>query len=492
MFSKQLVENLENQLYQIFSSFRWLGGEYWLLGGIILILLLEITPTSRSKYVGISLGIIFLLASFFQFVFSFQSITIKGKYLFGEMLFLMPQTYILKMIFVWIGIFTLLFLLYSNLSKEKKFPFSEWVVFLLSIELGLCFLSMSQNLLMIYLSLELISLVSYILVALPFKKEHAEATIKYFLFGAFTTGISLYGMSILYGLTGSLDLSTHIIAQNFEVVQSPIWLVAFFLMSGGLFFKISSLPFHFWTPDVYEASDSPLVAFLSTAPKIAGGWILMIFSSFVPAFWFPTWQMILAFLAIFTMTLGNVGAFKQTNIKRMLAYSSIAHAGFLIIPAIVIGNWSVTAFIYYSIVYSIANIGAFWLAENHFQKQNTNNMESLAGLGKFNILYGIFWIIFLITLNGLPPTSGFIAKLFLFSALWESYLTHQSFMLLTLFVIGILNTALGLVYYLKIPYLMFLKSEKETILIPFQKTWNIILVILIFILFFGINNFIEL
>ncbi len=491
MFSKHLVENLSYQLNNLFNSFSYLGGEYCLLIGIFFLILIELKPTSAHKNWGISIGILTMLLSIFQLWITLKNISPKGQNLFEEMLVLNSFNLQLKIILAIIGLLTFIFLAFSSTYKEKNFPFSEWILFILTIELGLYILVMSQNLLAIYLSLEVVSLVSYILVALPFKKQNAEASIKYLLFGAFTTGITLYGMSLLYGLTGSLDMNPAIISANFNAVKSPLWLMAFFLTCGSLFFKISSLPFHFWTPDVYEAGNSPLVAFLSTAPKIAGAWILIFFSSLVPTFWLPTWQVLLSVIAILTMTLGNFGAFKQTNIKRMLAYSSIAHASFMLIPAIVGVHLAGNFFLYYAVVYSLGTFGAFWLAENYFQKFGTFDMKYLKGIGRWNVGFGVIFLVFLLTLNGLPPTSGFNAKLFFFSALWQSYTQTKIFMLLVLLVIGVLNTGFALFYYLKIPYLLFIKNQmtEEKIVIKYHYFINFLFGFILILLFFGLNLF---
>lgn len=491
MFSKYLVENLSYQLNNLFSSFTYLGSEYALMLGVFLLILIELRPSSAHKNSSIFIGIVSNLVSIIFLMITFKNIDNKGQYLFGEMLFLSDFNLKIKIIIGVIGFFTLIFFASSSIYKEKKFPFSEWIALILTIELGLNILVVSQNLLSIYVSLEIVSLVSYILVAMPFKKENAEATIKYLLFGTFTTGITLYGMSLLYGLTGSLDMTKEVIDVNFNAVKSPLWLVAFFLTCSSLFFKIASLPFHFWTPDVYQTGSSPLIAFLATAPKIAGAWLLMFFSNLVPLVWFPTWQFLLSIIAIFTITLGNLGALRQTDMKRMFAYSSIAHAGFMLIPAIIGAELGNAVFLYYAVVYSLGIFGCFWLAENYYQQYQTFEMKHLTGLGKYNAIFGIIFLVFLITLNGLPPTSGFSAKLFLFSVLWQSYTQNQLFILLVLMFVGILNTALSLFYYLKIPYLLFIKNQEipEKIKIRYHFFINFIFALFIFLMFFWVNLF---
>ncbi|TAE70948.1 MAG: hypothetical protein EAZ85_11280 [Bacteroidetes bacterium] len=192
-----------------------------------------------------------------------------------------------------------------------------------------------------------------------------------------------------------------------------------------------------------------------------------------------------------TMTLGNFGAFRQTDIKRMLAYSSIAHAGFMLIFVVIGISVSADIFFYYIILYSLANFGAFWLAENYYQKFNTFEMKYLAGLGRWNVGFGIIFLVFLLTLNGLPPTAGFNGKLLLFSALWQSYTQTKIFILLILLFFGILNTAFSLFYYLKIPYLLFVKNQptEEKINIKYHYFINFLFAFALILMFFGINLF---
>ncbi|TAE73665.1 MAG: NADH-quinone oxidoreductase subunit N, partial [Bacteroidetes bacterium] len=359
MFSKYLVENLSYQLNNLFNSFTYLGGEYCLLIGIFFLILIELRPKSAPKNIALAIAVMSICASIFWLFISFRNISPKGQYLFGEMLFLNSFNIKIKILFGFIGFLTFIFLACSSIYKQKKFPFSEWFLFILTIELGLYILVASQNLLAIYISLEIISLVSYILVALPFKKENAEASIKYLLFGAFTTGITLYGMSLLYGLTGSLDMNLTVININFNAVKTPLWLIAFFLTCGSLFFKISSLPFHFWTPDVYQGAPSWVTSFMSTAVKTAGfAALFRLFNySFLPLS--GTWFVIFSILAAISITVGTFSAVFQTSLKRILAFSSIAHAGYMLIILLNGENTTGAGLLFYTLAYSIASLVAF-------------------------------------------------------------------------------------------------------------------------------------
>ncbi|MEO9967421.1 MAG: NADH-quinone oxidoreductase subunit N [Reichenbachiella sp.] len=389
---------------------------------------------------------------------------------------------LIKPFFVAITGFVLFFPKGEPLQKRGEYHFMLFMILL-----GAMLLVQVNNLLLFYLSLELISITSYILISFNFDKRSFEAGIKYLLFGAMSSGLMLYGLSLLYGMSGTLEISglgEFIANGNVNNHWIALALILFFV---GIWFKLSLVPMHIWSPDAYEAGPSPVVAYISIVPKIA---VLVFFMQFVMNANLDLldidWKLIFSVLAIASMFMGNLSALSQHDGKRMLAYSSIAHSGMLIIGVIVGSDFGLQAMLYYAIVYAFMNLGAFYLIDL-FQKQGFNTIEALAGQGRKAPILGISAVIIMISLAGLPPTAGFTAKLFVFTALWESYQLEGQQYLIWLFGFGLLNTAISLFYYLKIPYYLLVHptdSEKSIKFSIKDGTIASIIVFLILLLFF--------
>ncbi|MCU0444119.1 MAG: NADH-quinone oxidoreductase subunit N [Microscillaceae bacterium] len=462
MFSKNLVSELSNQLNQILDSLVWVYPELVLAGWFLGILLLDLVWRNLPYRIlagitGLGLGLTAVLV-YRQFV-DFQPLS--GN-LFLGMLQLSPAAIYFKFIFLLCIACTVLLAGRSRLFRRTKPPYAEFLALLLAMGLGLHLLAMSVNLLMIYLSLEVVSLSSYILAAFHFNQKASEGSIKYLLFGAFSSGVMLYGMSLLYGFCGTLQITDNQFVTGLAQADGMAVLVAGFLAMAGLLFKISALPFHLWTPDVYQASPTAVVAFFATAPKIAGVLVLWQFSQVLGKidFWLGNvkveWTDLLAVLAILTIIFGNFSALWQTQAKRMLAYSAIAHAGFLLIPLVAANELGRQSLFFYLTVYVLMNFGAFWLVELMSQVADYQ-IKSYEGWGNAYPILGLGFLVVMIALTGLPPTAGFTAKLLIFSALWEAYQSSQNQLLLVLWVVGLLNTVVALYYYLKIPFYLFLR-----------------------------------
>lgn len=328
----------------------------------------------------------------------------------------------------------------------------DWLPILLALLLGLYLMTMSVNLLTIYLSIELVSISSYLLTALSTDRKASEGGLKYLLFGAISSAIMLYGMSLLYGLTGTLALSESVeqLAQN----DSFVVYVAGFLTLAGVLFKLSLVPFHVWTPDAYEAAPTPVVAFFSVGPKAAALLVLMRVLTALPA----NFQTPVAVISLASITLGNLSALWQTDAKRMLAYSSIAHAGFLLVGVVAFNETGFEAATFYVATYVFINMAAFLLIDLLAQPQNGSlTIQNFSGLGTSQPLLSAALTAVMIALTGLPPTVGFTAKLLAFSALLEAYQTNTNPWLLALFGIGLLNAVVSLFYYLRIPFLLYFR-----------------------------------
>ncbi|NIJ55369.1 NADH-quinone oxidoreductase subunit N [Dyadobacter arcticus] len=376
----------------------------------------------------------------------------EPAYRFQPLLFLDKQAVYFKLLIAISWIFTLIHV------RVLKYDFPpEYNALLIAAVTGMNLLSMSTHLLSIYLSLELISISSYLLVALSPYKKAAEGAIKYLLFGAASSAVMLYGISFVYGLTGTLDITNEAMTAGLSNNPDLVVTVTIVLTLAGLLFKLSLVPFHVWTPDVYEAAPTPLVAFLSVAPKIAVVLVLMRLAGIFPSQYFP----VLGGIALISMTVGNVAALWQTNARRLLAYSSIAQAGYLLVGIATYSRFGFESAVFYASVYMVINLAAFFLIDL-LQPRIETTLSDYEGLGRHSIWISGILTVIMIALAGLPPTAGFTSKLLIFSALWESYHQQEFPWMLWLLIGGILNAAISLAYYLRLPYLLFFKNSKQT------------------------------
>lgn len=326
------------------------------------------------------------------------------------------------------------------------------VVFLV---LGVSLLAGATDLVLIYLSFELVSLTSYLLAAWSKKDPKSnEAGMKYFIYGAAASGVMLYGMTLLYAAGGSTNLLVAAGSMMQPVPGAGLALPAalgLVLVLVGLGYKVSMAPFHAWAPDVYEGSPTPVTALFSVAPKAAGFAVMLrLLFTLSPGLEIP-WQMVLAVLACLTMFVGNLLAIRQTDIKRMLAYSSIAHAGYMLI-AVVVGPdelWGLTGLLVYLAAYLFMNLGLFAVAIALERHTGSTGIDSFTGLGKTAPALAALTFIFLLSLTGIPPTAGFLGKLYIFAA------AIKSGQWAWLAVVGILNSVISLYYYMNIARLMY-------------------------------------
>jgi len=319
-------------------------------------------------------------------------------------------------------------------------------------------MSSAVELVLIFIALEISSISTYILTG--FRRNEAsssESSLKYFLLGSFATAFFLYGVAMIFGATGSTNIG--IISQTLQ--SGPVGLlvyVAMALMFVGLGFKVAAAPFHVWTPDVYEGAPAPIVGFMSTAPKAAAFAVLLrvVFTINAPGRFWLLWL-----AAGLSMTLGNVGALVQTNIKRMLAYSSIAHAGYLLVAFAITGADNsvsgISAAMFYTASYAAMNVGAFAVV-SHFASAGERyvTLEDYEGLGRSSPLLAATLTIFLLSLIGIPMTGGFFAKFYVFSAAMRANL-------IWLTLVGVVNSAIGAYYYLRIVVVMYMRESRKQI-----------------------------
>jgi NADH-quinone oxidoreductase subunit N len=508
--------NLPEQLTQILESLHALFPEVLLSTSFLLMILIDLFFHQDLKN---KKQIVKNTENAHQIIFMFCLITLlivlnqtaqqfyvpNEAFLFGKMLVLDAKAILFKFLIILTAIFVL-----GHIYVTKKHFVAEFYPLLISMVLGLCLMTMSVNLLMIYLSIEIVSVSSYILTTIDKTRKSTESGLKYILFGASASAVMLYGMSLLYGMTGTLDIASPDFSRGISQIDSVASTVAIVLTISGFLFKISASPFHVWTPDVYESAPTPVVAFFSVAPKIAGFLVAIRFYFAVP----NNLQTITAVLAMASITFGNFSALWQNNAKRLLAYSTIAHSGFMLIGLVTMSQLGVTSVVFYLIVTLFTNLAAFLLVDYTEQllvisnqlleePQITNSgsppdqslITNFKGLGRINPFYGIMMLIVMISLAGLPPTAGFFAKLNIFSALWETYQTTNQPILLWLFIFGLLNTVIALFFYLKIPFMIFFKEpleNQEFHLNSKQYFLAIILVLSILILFFKADWLMEL
>ena len=333
---------------------------------------------------------------------------------------------------------------------RAPYPGGEYYALLLFAGVGMLFMVSGDNLISIYVSLELMALSSYILAGY-FKGEvkSTEAALKYFILGAFSSGVLLYGLSLVYGVARVMGLPE--LARLFASTErSNLLMLGILLILAGLLFKIAAVPFHVWTPDVYEGSPTPVTAFFSVGPKVAAYGILARIFYVAFAHFHADWGLIVAVVSAATMILGNVAALLQTNVKRMLAYSSIANAGYALLGVLGFGTeWGLKGILIYLLAYTFMNFGAFTLVillESHGYA--AESVSDFNGLARKNMPAAIVMLLFLLSLAGIPPTAGFIGKYYLFSAAMKAGYAWLA-------VLAVVMSAVSLFYYFRIAAAMF-------------------------------------
>ncbi len=337
-------------------------------------------------------------------------------------------------------------LIASRYFKARPTPYlPEFLAILLFSAAGASALASAQEIITLYVSLETLTISSYLLASFMKKDSLSnEAGMKYLLIGAFSSALLLFGFSYLYGLTGTTfiaDMGNKLMGQP----SSPLAMLALILVIGGLAFKISLAPFHMWTPDVYEGSPTPITAYLSTASKTAG------FAAFIRLFWVGlpapslqvVWAGLFAALAAISIALGNLEALPQTNLKRLMAYSSIAQAGYISTGFLAGGNLGLTAVLFYLFIYLFANMGVFLAIAVVADKTGSEKIEDFAGMWKRSPLIGVVLLVCLLSLAGVPPFAGFAGKWYLFSAAISKGYTWLA-------LVGMIFSVVSLYYYLQV------------------------------------------
>src|SRR5687767_9591752 len=464
--------------------------ELILSGTILLIIVLDLLVRAKQR-----LALMALVGSVAALVATFDLYSAQPGWLFHRMIILDNFSLFFKVFALAAAILCILMSLGSN--EIKQVFQGEYYALLLTCTLGMFFMASASNLLMAYLSLELVSLTSYVLTGfLPRNRRSSEAALKYLIYGGVASGTMIYGMSWIFGMTGSLDYGAIQVALTQEGLHKVALFMAFIFILAGFGYKIVFFPFHMWSPDVYQGAPTPFTAFLSVASNAAGLAILIRFFypgistvsaagdwAFLPG---VEWPQILLFASMITMTVGNLCALNQRNLKRMLAYSGIAHAGYMLMGLAVLNNEGLSAILFYVVVYLIMNLGAFLVVSMIANATGSEDIENYRGLAwRGAVIPAACLAVFLLSLTGLPPFAGFIGKFFLFAAVLKE---GGAFFILAL--VAVMNSVVSLYYYAKIIKTMFLDSpnlEDKTISIGAQDfNFTLLLPLTVLTVVFGI------
>src|SRR5499433_1087811 len=401
-------------------------------------------------------------------------------YAYGGSLILDPFSIFFKLIFLVAAALPIVISLrYLDIERENH---GEYYALILFATMGMMFMAGAVDLVTLYIGLETMAISTYILVGfLRSSQRSNEASMKYFLLGAFSSGILLYGMSLLYGISGSTRFIQIAQALANRPAADPISMMAMITLSAGLFFKVAAVPFHQWTPDAYEGAPTSITGFMSVAVK-AASFAMMVRILMIAIYPLrPQWVTIMAAVSVMTMTLGNIAAITQSNVKRLLAYSSISHAGYILIGFIAGNDTGLTAVPLYLFIYTFTNLGA-WAVIVALRRRDVigEQIDEMAGLFFRHPAGAVLMLIFLLSLAGIPPTAGFIGKYYLFAAAIQT--GHN-----VLAVIAVLNAAISLYFYFRIVVSMFMRDATERTGLTFAPGLSFALgIALIFTMVIGI------
>lgn len=378
--------------------------------------------------------------------------------------------FVFKMMFLFAAAITALFS--SDLARLGKR--GEFYLLMLASTLGMNLMASASDLIMLYLAIETTSIPLYVLAGFLTRDDKStESGFKYMLFGAMTSAVMLYGFSLLYGFAGTTNL--YGLAQGVISGQLPLTVIfgSLLVVLVGFGFKISAVPLHFWAPDVYEGAPTPIAGFLSTASKAAGFAVLLrVLMAAFPLEVAPYWAAVIAAISTATMTLGNTLALAQRNIKRLLAYSSIAHAGYALIGLVALSGLGASSVVFYLVAYIITNLAAFGVVAAFGRVVGSDELSAYAGLSRRSPWLALALLVALLSLAGMPPFGGFVVKFAVFAAAVQSGLIWLAF-------VGVLNSIVGLYYYLTVLKVVYLyRSEDEDKPLPIPRAYVVGLTIL--------------
>ena len=462
MFQLPSGAEIESIIATLKSSVGFFVPEIWLSVLFMLLIVVDLAVKGRKNNLLASVAALGLAATFF-FIYPQHSLA-TGEIFFG-MYVLDEFALFFKYFFVISGILAVLVSVADEQLNRDVQSIGEYYALIIAMVLGMIMMASSTDLLMMFLSMELVGLTAYVLTGyLKKDARSAEAALKYLVYGSVSSGLMLYGFSLIYGMTAEtniMKISAELALHGYDPL---LMMLASLLILAGFGYKIGAVPFHFWSPDVYEGAPTPITAYLSVGSKAAGFAILMrFFFVAIPHGGEPfqdiaglDWLMLLIVIAVISMVYGNVVALWQKNVKRLLAYSSIAHAGYVLLGIIAMDELGTQATLFYLLGYLLMNIGAFYVVILIANRTGSENLDDYRGLGRKMPLAGAALTVFLISLVGLPPTIGFIGKLMIFSALLAKGSVY-----IWLALIGVLTSVIALYYYMLIPLNMYLRDSKQ-------------------------------
>jgi len=454
----------ELTLKQTLNSLSGFIPETVLIATVIVCLFLDLILRKKSVIVAVA-GILGLMVSGY---FAYLQFGLK-EILFTGMVVIDPYSVFFKILFVVSTIFVILFTISSKEIQESTHH-NEHVYLMVAMTLGAFIMASASNMILMYLSLETVSISSYILSGYTKTiKRSSESAMKYVIYGAASSGIMIYGMSLLYGFTGSMNVyEISAFLSKATLTGSPMIIMSSIMILAGFGYKISAVPFHFWTPDVYEGAPIPVTAFLAVTSSAAGFAVMIRFFmltflqnnsllngklQIIPGI---NWTEIIIVLSVASMIIGNFTAVWQQSVKRMLAYSSIAQGGYIMLGLTMANQQGLTAMIVYLIGYLFMTLGAFYVVILVSNKVDSDELVDMRGFGYKSPAVAVFMSVFMFSLAGIPTTVGFVGKFYLFSALIESNLVWLA-------LVGVLNSVVSLFFYIKVLKYMFLMKPEEEV-----------------------------
>ncbi|MGD9546846.1 MAG: NADH-quinone oxidoreductase subunit N [Candidatus Krumholzibacteriia bacterium] len=450
----------------------WSDLGYWipeavLCGTFLVALIADLIVRGRRPWLPFAVSVFGLITAGSYAVAALLPADPTARTIMGDLVVVDGLAGFFRLLFIFAGLMTVLFAWTSEeIMGRKRENKGEFYALTVLMTAAMCVMAEARDLLMLYLSMEAVGLISYVMAGyMRTSLRSTEASLKYVIFGAVSSAIMLYGISLLYGMTGSMQFAG--IREGLMDGRTSAFglLVATVLVLVGMSYKIAAVPFHYWCPDVYEGSPTPVSAIFSVGPKAAGFALMIRFfyttladgpdaaadSGLIAAI---NWPLLVAVMAAVTMTYGNLVALRQDNVKRMLAYSSIAHVGYVLMGFVLLTGQGLQAILFYLLVYTLMNLGAFFFVvavNNHLRSEN---LADYVGLGFRAPWAGVMMVVFLASLTGVPPFAGFVGKLYLFTAVMD----RQWFWLV---IIAALNSVVSLYYYFKVVKVMFLMRPAE-------------------------------
>jgi len=464
------------------DSVRFFAPELWLSAGTLVVLLVDrlVAASPRRSQIAVGLALAFLCVA----TVTTSQLPTLPQQIFNGLLVVDPWATFFRYLF-WTA--TGLAVLMAAPSREiSAGRMGEYCALLLAIAVGLSLMTSSADLVTATLGLELVSIVSYALAGFRSRnRASAEAALKYVLYGGVASGLMLFGMSWLYGMTGTTsmvgaaELLNGFVSRSTAAAATPeaagavkvAVVLSLVLVLSGIGFKVASVPWHMWCPDVYEGAPTPFTAFLSVAPKAAGFGLLVRFTHGVVEGVDVPWSATIGVLAALTMTWGNVAALSQTNLKRLLAYSSIAHAGYLLMGLAAASTTGIEAIALYLVLYLFMNLGAFLAVGVVSRLEGEGVLYEFRGLSSRAPFTAIAMALFLFSLTGVPPLAGFVGKFYLVKALVDAGGQWH----LALALVGLFNSVLSLYYYARVVKAMFVDRSSNTTKLEVPASYNFLL-----------------